>query len=82
MLIDLMLDPRVRPTLARAGIDVQQWNDGQLKAIEYTAEAVRDGERVFVPDEMAPLVAALVQPQRTPRKLRCVIRASRSTSTR
>lgn len=55
------LHPRTRRTLSQAGFDLREWNDRQLKSVEYTATAVASGERVFVSSEMAPLVDTLVQ---------------------
>ena len=57
--------PGVRKTLMRAGIEMGEWSDRHLLSVELTANAVRQGERVFVPYEMQPMVSALVAAKKT-----------------
>ena len=53
-------DPAVRTTLRNAGVDLSEWTDPQLASVEFTAKALREGERVFVPTSMQPLVDQLM----------------------
>lgn len=58
--VEVRLDPSTRRLLSQTGHDIAGWSDQQLAAVEYTARALQEGERVFVPESMAPLVDELV----------------------
>lgn len=55
-------DPKTRAVLSRAGFDLSEWTDQQLTSVEYTARALREGEKVFVSQAMSPLVKTLLTP--------------------
>jgi hypothetical protein len=62
---DAELSRGLRRSLMDAGLDTNQWSDRHLLCVEITANAIADGEAVFVSREMKPLVDALVPKTKT-----------------
>jgi len=70
MRLPVDLAPGTRRRLVEAGFDLREWNDPQLKSVEYTASAVASGAHVFVPSELAPMVEVLVETSTQDRRAR------------
>ena len=51
----------LKEQLQEIGIDVSDWTDTQLATATMIARAVREGEKIFLPKAMLPLIESLSQ---------------------